>query len=132
MIGIVIVTHSNLGREFICAAEMIVGPAARLQAISIDRSVAVASVQQQLQLAVQSVGQDGDGTIILTDMFGGTPTNISAEFLQDSQIEIVTGINLPMLLKCISARRDKSVAILAEFLKDYARKAIMLPSELLK
>ena len=78
MIGIVIVTHANLAGEFITAAEMIIGPVDRLQAVSIDRTVAVETAQQHLQQALLSVGQDGDGVIILTDIFGGTPTNISA------------------------------------------------------
>lgn len=131
MIGIVVVTHSNLAREFITAAEMIVGPAVQLQAVSIDRATAVEMAQQQLQQRLQEVGEDGDGVIILTDMFGGTPTNISAEFLQHPRVEIVTGVNLPMLLKCISGRRGRTVAGLAVLLKDYGRKAIMRPSEML-
>jgi PTS system mannose-specific IIA component len=132
MIGIVVVTHSSLAQEFITAAEMIVGPAPLLQAVSIDRAVAVDTAQRHLQEALDVVGKDGDGVILLTDMFGGTPTNISAEFLQDQHVEIVTGINLPMLLKCISARHAQAVPELAGLLKDYGRKAVMRPSELLK
>ena len=132
MIGIVIVTHANLAGEFITAAEMIIGPVDRLQAVSIDRTVAVETAQQHLQQALLSVGQDGDGVIILTDIFGGTPTNISAEFLVDPQVEIVTGINLPMLLKCVSARQGASIAPLAGLLKEYGRNAVLRPSEMLK
>lgn len=132
MIGIVIVTHSNLAGEFITAAEMIIGPVDRLQAVSIDRSVAVETAQQNLQQALLSVGQDGDGVIILTDIFGGTPTNISAEFLVDPQVEIVTGINLPMLLKCVSARQGSSITTLAGLLKEYGRNAVLRPSEMLE
>lgn len=132
MIGIVVVTHSQLAYEFISAAEMIVGPAPQIQAVSIDRAVAVESAQQQLQQALDVVGKDGDGVIILTDMFGGTPTNISAEFLQDQAVEIVTGINLPMLLKCISARSGQTVTDLAVLLKEYGRNAVMRPAELLR
>ena len=132
MIGIVIVTHSNLAGEFITAAEMIIGPVDKLQAVSIDRTVAVETAQQPLQHPLLNVARDGDGAIILTDMFGGTPTNISAEFLVDPQIEIITGINLPMLLKCVSARQGNSVAALAGLLKDYGRNAVLRPSEMLK
>lgn len=131
MIGIVVVTHSNLAAEFITAAEMIVGPAGQLRSVSIDRSIALDTVRQKLQDVIAEVGSDGDGVIILTDMFGGTPTNVSAEFLQDQLVEIVTGVNLPMLLKCIGAREGRSVVELAVFLKDYGRKAIMRPAELL-
>lgn len=131
MIGIVIVTHSTLAREFIVAAEMIVGPAAQLQSVSIDRNVDIDAAQKRLMHTVESVGLDGDGVIILTDMFGGTPTNISAELLVKDQVEIITGINLPMLLKCISARGDQTVAGLAVLLKEYGRNAVMRPSEFL-
>lgn len=130
MIGIVVVTHSSLGYEFIKAAEMIIGPADQLQAVSIDRSIAVETVQHHLREVLDEVGRDGDGVVILTDMFGGTPTNISAEFLQDQQVEIITGVNLPMLLKCISSREDQSVMELAILLKDYGRKAVMRPAEM--
>ncbi len=130
MIGVVVVTHSSLGYEFIKAAEMIVGPADQLQAVSIDRSIAVETVQHQLREVLNEVGRDGDGVIILTDMFGGTPTNISAEFLQDPLVEIITGVNLPMLLKCISSRDAQSVVELAVLLKEYGRKAVMRPSEM--
>ena len=131
MIGIVVVTHSTLAREFIVAAEMIVGPAAQLQSVSIDRNVDVDAAQQRLSHTVEAVGLDGDGVIILTDMFGGTPTNISAELLVKDQVEIVTGVNLPMLLKCISARVGQDVAGLSALLKEYGRNAVIRPSEML-
>lgn len=130
MIGIVVVTHSSLGYEFIKAAEMIVGPSDQLQAVSIDRSIAVETVQHHLQEVLAEVGRDGDGVLILTDMFGGTPTNISAEFLQEEKVEIITGVNLPMLLKGIGARDTHSVVELAILLKKYGQKAIMRPSEM--
>jgi PTS system mannose-specific IIA component len=131
MIGIIVVTHSSLAYEFIKAAEMIVGPADQLQAVTVDRSIAVETVQDHLREVLAEVGRDGDGVVILTDMFGGTPTNISAEFLLDQQVEIVTGINLPMLLKAISGRRGTRVAELAALLKDYGRNAVLRPSEML-
>lgn len=131
MIGIVVVTHSSLGYEFIKAAEMIIGPADQLQAVSIDRSIAIETVQHHLQEVLEEVGRAGDGVLILTDMFGGTPTNISAEFLQDRKVEIITGVNLPMLLKGISARDNRSVDELAGLLKDYGRNAVLRPSEML-
>ena len=125
MIGIVVVTHSTLAAEFIRAAEMIIGPAEKLQSVSIDRSMAPETVQQQVKQILSDVGQDGDGVIILTDMFGGTPTNICAEFMQDRNVEILTGVNLPMLLKCISARQEQPVTELAAMLKDYGCRAVL-------
>lgn len=130
MIGIVVVTHSNLACEFIRAAEMILGPADRLQAVSIDRTVDIDAAQQRLSRIVAEVGGDGDGVIILTDMFGGTPTNISAELLSE-QVEILTGVNLPMLLKCITGRNGQSVVELALMLKEYGRNAVIRPAEML-
>jgi len=131
MIGIVVVTHSSLAYEFIKAAEMIVGQADQLQAVTVDRSIALETVQQHLREVLEEVGRDGDGVIVLTDMFGGTPTNVSAEFLLPQQVKIVTGLNLPMLLKAVSAREGSSVAELAALLKDYGRNAVLRPSEML-
>ena len=131
MIGILVVTHSSLAYEFVKAAEMIIGPAEQVQAVSIDRSVGIETVQHHMREVLDDVGRDGDGIIILTDMFGGTPTNVSAEFLQAGQVEIITGVNLPMLLKSISARVGKTVAELAVLLKDYGQKAVMRPAEML-
>ncbi len=131
MIGIVVVTHSSLAYEFIKAAEMIIGQADQLQAVTVDRSIAVETVHQHLREVLDEVGRDGDGVIILTDMFGGTPTNVSAEFLLEQQVEIITGINLPMLLKAVSAREGSSIEELAALLKDYGRNAVLRPSEML-
>lgn len=131
MIGVVIVTHSSLAQEFIKATEMIIGPAEKLASVAIDRSVAVDDAQLQLAEAVKSVGQDGEGVVILTDMFGGTPTNISADFLVPEQVEIVTGVNLPMLLKCVSAREGQSLSALAALLKEYGRNSVIRPAEML-
>ncbi len=131
MIGIIVATHSRLAHELLQTAEMIIGPFALVEPVSIDREVSVDTAKQQLQQSFDRVSEDGDGVIILTDIFGGTPTNISAEFLAVKQVEILTGVNLPMLLKCISARRGMQVDELTGMLKDYARNAVMRPSELL-
>ncbi|SHI77947.1 PTS system, mannose-specific IIA component [Malonomonas rubra DSM 5091] len=131
MIGIIVVTHAQLAGEFINAAELIIGPAEKLLAVSIDRSSALEAAQEQLSHSVQIVGEDGDGVLILTDMFGGTPTNISAELLSPGKVEIVTGVNLPLLLKAISGRRSQALEALAAMLKDYGRSAVMRPMEML-
>ena len=130
MIGVVVVTHSGLAAELLRATEMIIGPLVAVEAVSVDRDMSVDGAKEALQQAVGRVGADGDGVLILTDLFGGTPTNISAEFLQPGTIEILTGVNLPMLIKCAGARRDLAVEELASLLKEYARNAIMRPSEL--
>jgi len=132
MIGIVIVTHAGLAGELLQAAELILGPQIAVYSISIGRDVAVDVAQKKVEAAVTQAGADGDGTLILTDLFGGTPTNISAEFLQDGVVEILTGVNLPMLIKSLSTRSAYDLDGLAGLLKDYAKNAIMRPAELLR
>jgi len=132
MIGLVVVTHSTLAAELLKAAEMIIGPFPAAAAISIDRALSVDVAKAQVAEAIARVGSDGGGVLILTDMFGGTPTNISAEFLQDPAVEILTGVNLPMLIKAATARSGQKVGALAAMLKDYARNAVMRPAELLR
>ena len=131
MIGVIIATHSNLAHELLHTAEMILGPPQLVAPVSIDRDVSVELARQQMQQEFERVNRDGDGVIILTDLFGGTPTNISVDFLVAGQVEILTGVNLPMLLKCINTRGGMRVDELAGMLKEYARNAILRPSELL-
>ena len=132
MIGIVIVTHAGLADEIRYAAELILGPQSGVEAVSIDRDMSVEVAKEKLHQAVDLVGKDGDGTMILTDLFGGTPTNISVELLQEGVVEIVTGVNLPMLIKGISARVNQNLDELAALLKDYGKEAIIRPVELLR
>jgi len=132
MIGIVVVTHAGLADEIRYAAELILGPQQGVEAVSIDRDMSVEVAKEKLHQAVALVGKDGDGTIILTDLFGGTPTNISVELLQEGVVEIVTGVNLPMLIKGISARANQNLDELAALLKDYGKEAIIRPVELLR
>ena len=131
MIGVIVATHSRLAEELLRATEMIIGPFDLAEPVSIDREDSVDAAKRRMQLSFDRVSRDGDGVIILTDMFGGTPTNISVDFLAAGQVEILTGVNLPMLLKCISARGGMQLEALAGMLKDYARNAVMRPSELL-
>ncbi|SEA25159.1 PTS system, mannose-specific IIA component [Desulfuromusa kysingii] len=132
MIGIVLVSHAGIADELLHAAELILGPVRSIAAVSISRDMSIDVAKEKLQQALKAVNNNQDGVIILTDLFGGTPTNLSAEFLQDGDIEILTGVNLPMLLKGISSREDHDLNGLATLLKDYAQNAIMRPSELLR
>ena len=132
MIGLVVVTHGNLAAQLLLTAEMIIGPAPAVAAVSIDRALSVDSAKAQLAEAIGRVGRDGQGVLILTDMFGGTPTNISAEFLENPAIEILTGVNLPMLIKAVTARGGEEVGVFTAMLKDYSRNTILRPSELLR
>ncbi len=132
MIGIVIVSHIGLANELLSAMELILGPQQAVAAVTIDRDMAVEVARDEVESAVNRVGADGDGTLILTDLFGGTPTNISAEFLQEGVVEILTGVNLPMVIKGVGTRSKHDLGGLATLLKDYAKSAIMRPAELLR
>ncbi len=132
MIGMIVVTHASLAQELLNTAAMIVGPIECSRAVSIDQGMSLDAAKAALQSAIEDVNPDGDGVIILTDLFGGTPTNISADFLGRGDIEILTGVNLPMVLKCSSGRTQCALGTLAETLRDYARTAVIRPSELFK
>jgi PTS system mannose-specific IIA component len=132
MIGIVVVTHAGLADELIRATELILGPLKRVEALSIDHGLSLDTAREKLDQGVARVGKDGDGVIILTDLFGGTPTNISAELLQEGVVEILTGVNLPMLIKGVGSRMNKNLDSLVTLLKDSGKNAIIRPSELLR
>jgi len=131
MIGLLVITHSRLAEEYLQAAEMIVGPFPKAEAISIDRSFPVDDARSVLSEVLGRVGDGGDGVLIMTDMFGGTPTNISADFLSAGEVEILTGVNLPMVLKFISARQSQSLDDLTAMLKQYGQQSIIRPADLL-
>ena len=131
MIGIVVVTHAGLAGEIVRAAELILGPLPGVEAVSIHHEMSLDVAKEQLQEALALVGQDGDGVIILTDLFGGTPTNISAELLREGEVEILTGVNLPMLIKGVGSRLNQNLEGLSILLQEYGKNAIIRPSELL-
>lgn len=131
MIGLVVLTHGQLAVECLRTAEMIIGPVSACCAISIDRSCSVVEATEELAAALAEVGVDDDGVLILTDMFGGTPTNIAADFLADGLVDILAGFNLPMLIKAASARHELALEDLAVFLREYGQKAILRPVDLL-
>jgi PTS system mannose-specific IIA component len=126
----VIVTHGSLAEELLKTAAMIIGPLERAQAVSIDQGMSLDAARVALKAALVAVDQNAGGVIILTDLFGGTPTNISVDFLMAGQVEILTGVNLPMVLKCASSRKQLALEALAENLKEYSRTSIMRPAEL--
>mgnify|MGYP001117747922 CR=1 FL=1 len=131
MIGVVIVTHARLAEELRRAAELILGPQPALQTVNIEQETSVDEARRRVVAAVEATGADGEGVLILTDLFGGTPTNISAELLQKGRVEILAGVNLPMLLKCSGARTSHSLEELTLMLKEYTRTAIVRPLDLL-
>jgi PTS system mannose-specific IIA component len=132
MIGILIVTHRQLGDALIDCLEFILGqrPEA-LDAISIDLRENAADLHQKLESGIKKLKADG-GVLLLTDMFGGTPSNLSYSFLEDGRIEVISGVNLPMVIKAVNMRQEKSLTELAEFLESFGKKSISLASGILK
>lgn len=132
MIGIVVVTHARMAAELCRAAEMILGPQVALAAVNIEPETSVDTARNLVFEAVSVAGSGGDGVLIMTDLFGGTPTNIGAELLEEGNVDILTGVNLPMLLKGASLRLTCGLEELAVQLSEYARTAIIRPVELLR
>jgi PTS system mannose-specific IIA component len=131
MIGVVIVTHSALADEFLMATQQIVGAVEGIEPISIDPSDPIEEVAARIKKGIKKVDM-GRGVLILTDMFGGTPSNISLSFQEKGKVEIVTGINLPMLIKLSTLREEKTLDELASFIKRYGQNNIHLASEILE
>ena len=130
MVGMLVITHQRLAEEFIATAELIVGKIENCVGLSLDPHLPVDDLRKQIDEAMARVN-DGDGVIVLTDMFGGTPSNLSLSFLNQEGIEVVTGVNLPMILRLAQSRQDHKVDELARVIKDYGRRSISLASEIL-
>ena len=130
MIGAVIVTHGQLAAEMVSAAEMIVGEINHVTSVSIGWHDDVDVAHEQIARAIQRV-DSGGGVIILTDMFGGTPTNIAATFLDKAKVEVVSGVNLPMVIKLASQDQGEILSVFAERVRDQGRQQIYLASEIL-
>jgi PTS system mannose-specific IIA component len=130
MVGLVVATHGELAAELLRTAEGIVGPVALAVAVSIDAHTSVEEARGRLATAIHKAGADGEGVLVLTDMFGGTPANLALTFLEE-QIEVVTGVNLPMLLK-LATSRVSGLAAAAELATSQGQKNITLASALLR
>jgi len=130
MIGVLITTHGDLGKELIKAAEMIKGPMRGVLHIPIDQSKGVEEIKKEMMGAIKKLDQ-GKGVLIMTDLFGGTPSNISLSFMKEGKVEVLTGVNLPMMLKLADVRETMSLKDFACFIKDYGRNNISLASEIL-
>ncbi|MBW2060025.1 MAG: PTS sugar transporter [Deltaproteobacteria bacterium] len=130
MIGVVIVTHCRLGAELISTAEFILGRIEGIISVSIDLQVSTEVMRTEIEKSINQVDQ-GDGIIILTDMFGGTPSNLSLSFLSAAKVEVLTGVNLPMLIKLIQSREKTELAELAEMVGAYGRNSINVAGEVL-
>jgi len=131
MIGLLIVTHCDLGAELLNAAEFIVGKVDKADTVAITETTGSEKLRKSIENKVTALNS-GDGVIILTDMFGGTPSNLSLSFLRDEQIEVLTGVNLPMLIAIIQNRSDMKLSALAEKAQEAGKAGISLASKLLE
>ena len=131
-IGVVVVTHGQLANELVNAAEMIAGELPRFEAVALGWHDDPNAAKDQIAAAIGRVGGAG-GVLILTDMFGGTPSNLGITFLEDDAVEVVTGVNLPMLVKLASLDRSQASLLgVARQVREHAREAIRVASDLMR
>ncbi len=131
MIGILLVTHGRLAEELKAAAETIQPGVGRLHALALDWKETGEDARERIREALGRA-DEGEGAVILTDMFGGTPTNLTLSFLERDRVEIVTGVNLPMVLKCTALQEgSRSVAEIARLTRDRGQRSISVASDLL-
>lgn len=130
MIGIVVVSHSNIGCEMVQATARIIPEAKHMRSVAIESNDPPESIRQQIHDAVNGV-DEGDGVLILTDMFGGTPSNICMTFLQPEKVEVVSGFNMPMLIKLANLKPSANLMETVHFIQKYGQRNIVIASEVL-
>ena len=130
MIGLVLVTHGHLATELRAALEHVVGPQANLATIAIAPDDDMEGRRRDIIAAVEQV-ENGSGVIVLTDMFGGTPSNLAISVMEPGRIDVVAGINLPMLIKLASVREEKTLDEAVSSAQDAGRKYITVASRVL-
>lgn len=131
MIGVVVISHGKVASELLRAAEIIVGPIEGAAAVDIDPKMGMEEIARAIEGAIRGVDR-GKGVLLLTDMFGGTPSNIGLSFLGTQGVEVVTGVNLPMLVKLPMARTAMALPDLARHLQEYGQRNITIPAEMLR
>jgi PTS system mannose-specific IIA component len=130
MIGLVLVTHGRLAAEFVTAMEHVVGPQEAVVPICIGPEDDMEGRRNDIAAAIKAV-DTGDGVILLTDLFGGTPSNLAISLMKADRIEVIAGINLPMLIRLASARRTMKIKAAVAAARDAGRKYISVASDLL-
>ena len=131
MIGLIIVTHCDLGRELLNAAKFIVGRIDGAETIAINQNSDSRELLKAIEKKIAALNQ-GEGVLILTDMFGGTPSNLSLSFLKEEKVEVLTGVNLPMLIATVQNRTRLSLSELAEKAQEAGKMGISLAGKLLE
>jgi PTS system mannose-specific IIA component len=129
-VGGVVVTHGQVATELLAAAETIIGAIKHITAVSIGWHDDVNAATEEIERAVDRVSE-GRGVLLLTDMFGGTPTNIASMFLKEGEVEVVTGVNLPMIIRLAGQTGDETLSELARRVREQGREGIYLAGELL-
>ena len=130
MIGLVLVTHGQLATEFVHATEHVVGPQSGIRSVAIGPDDDMEKRREEIQLALSEV-DSGAGVILLTDMFGGTPSNLAISFMGKGNVEVIAGINLPMLIKLASVRDQVSLPEAVDQAQEAGRKYINVASRVL-
>jgi PTS system mannose-specific IIA component len=131
MVGAIVITHGSLAASLMEVAESITGRIEKVKTVSVMSSDTTESIRSALSGSIKDVNS-GRGVIIFTDMFGGTPTNVALSLLEDGKVDVITGVNLPMLIKFIGNRTEKSLSEVALLLKEYGQKSIVLAGDMLK
>lgn len=131
-IGVVVVTHGQLATELLNAAEMIVGDLPHFVAVSIGWHDDVEVAREAIARALERVRAEENCALILTDMFGGTPANLGVTFLEPDHVEVITGVNLPMLIKLARPQKDVDLLAIAREMREHGRNAIWVASDLLR
>jgi mannose PTS system EIIA component len=130
MIGVLIVTHKELAEALMSVYDLILGPREGISAVSLDPAAPPEVSRAQIQRGLAQVN-NGGGVIILTDMLGGTPSNLTLPFLQEGKVEVITGVNLPMLMKLSQIREHQDLREAAALLKQSGQRGITVASEVL-
>ena len=131
MIGTIVVTHGRIGEEMVRAVLSIVKDEPPLRGVCLEQGEDTGRMRRRIQEAIQSVDQ-GEGILLLSDMFGGTPSNICLSFLEPDHVEVITGVNLPMLIKIASFKEKMPLSETADFIRKYGQKNIARADEVLQ
>ena len=131
MVGVIIVTHGNLARDLVEVTEMIVGGPSPMITVNIQPDESIGDIAKKVESAVASADK-GKGVLILTDLFGGTPSNVSLSFLEEGKVEVISGVNLPMTIKICTHCENTDLKELARLAKNAGKKNISLASEIMR
>lgn len=130
--GVIVICHGKLATDLIKVSEYITGESNNIVSVNVEKDFSVSDIKKKLEEKIKQVDR-GNGVLILTDMFGGTPSNVSLSFMKEKKVEVISGVNLPMLLKILTAEPfEGDLNEFANFIKSYGQKNIVLASEILK